>query len=75
MLCYSTDATQTRSQLVREVEDLLVDRSIMAVVPKDFYTIPTNYIAMLDLPSIHSTNSLSSFRYGNAIRGLQGTTA
>jgi hypothetical protein len=75
MLRYPIDATQTRSPVVREVQDLLVDRSIMAVVPKDFYTIPTNYTALLELPSIHSTNSLSSFRYANAIRGLQGKTA
>ncbi len=39
------------------------------VVPKDFYTIPTKYTALLDLPSIHSTSSLSPFRCGNAIRG------
>jgi hypothetical protein len=75
MLRYPVEATQTRSPVVRTLQEMLADGSIMAVVPKDFYTIPTNYTARLDLPSIHSTNSLSSFRYGNAIRGLQGKTA
>ena len=75
MLRFPNEATQTRSPLVSTLKDMLADGSIMAVVPKDFYTIPTNYTARLELPSIHTTNSLSSFRYGNHIRALQGKTA
>jgi hypothetical protein len=75
MLRFPVDATQTRSPLVRTLQNMLADGSVMAVVPKDFYTIPTNYTSFVELPSIHSTNSLSSFRYGSLIRALNGKTA
>lgn len=52
---YPIEVTQTRSPFVHTLQDMLADGSIMAVVPTDFFTIPTYCTSFLELPAIHST--------------------